>query len=101
MPPGLQRGATPEAQAAWEKLTPQQREVVKAKVNQVFEEARASAARAKAQAAAGRKTTATGHKTWQDLVKRKKTGREVDSTAFFTNQYGQQRQFSAKEREAI
>jgi hypothetical protein len=94
LPPSLRRGASPEARAAWEKLTPQQREVVKAKVNQLFEEARA-----KAQTTQGRAATATARKSWKDLIKRKKNGTELDSNAFFTNQNGQQRQFKDKERE--
>lgn len=99
LPASIRKGATPEAQAAWEKLTPEQREVVKAKVNSVFEEARAKAAREKAQSAENGSMQRASRKSWNDLIKLKKNGTEVDSTAFFTNQNGEQRQFNIKERE--
>lgn len=101
LPPNIRRGGTPEAKAAWDQLTPEQREVVKAKVNAIFEEARAKAVREKGQMTGNGRPGGAARKTWKDIIQLKKNGTEVDSTTVFTNQNGEQRQFSSKERESV
>src|ERR1041385_1505909 len=49
VPPGLQRGASPEAREAWEKLTPEQRAEVKARVDKAIADAKAQHDREKAE----------------------------------------------------
>ncbi|MBV9211193.1 MAG: hypothetical protein JOZ52_11215, partial [Acidobacteria bacterium] len=68
LPPSLQRGATPEAKAAWDKLTPEQRAVVKAKVDGLIETARADAARQQARSN-GNGTPGTARKSWKEIIK--------------------------------
>jgi hypothetical protein len=93
LPPGIKEGASPEARAAWEKLTPEQREMVKERVHKAIEEAKAQAAEKRAEK--------VSRKTWKDIIKGKKDGTEVETTTFFTDKEGQFQQFKSLEREAV
>lgn len=95
IPPGLQRGASPEAKEAWEKLTPEQRAEVKAKVDQSIAEAKAKHDREKAEKRAQKADV----KNWKDILKGKTPDDLPDSPLYFTDQHGgNAKVVNAKER---
>lgn len=84
IPPGLQRGASPEAKEAWEKLTPEQRAEIKERVDKSIAEAKAKHDREKAE----RRAAKADIKNWKDIIKGKTTDALPDSPLYFTDQHG-------------
>ncbi|MGB7926199.1 MAG: DUF4214 domain-containing protein [Pyrinomonadaceae bacterium] len=93
LPPNLERGATPEAKAAWEKLTPEQREEVKRNVDEAFKQAKEQAKQEKRDQKAERKT-------WKDIVKGKQKATEPETTLLFSDKLGGRKSIKANDREA-
>jgi len=91
LPPHLRRGATPEAKAAWEKLTPQQREQVKAKVHE-------SMGKAVQEHKEKKRAEKAERKGWKEIVKGRATEGAVEAEALFTDDRGERRSLKAKER---
>jgi hypothetical protein len=93
----LRRGATPEAKAAWDKLTPAQRAQIKDKIDKAISEAKAKHEREKAEKRAAKAEV----KNWKDILKGKATDTVPDSPLYFTDKHGGNgRLMHAKEREA-
>src|SRR5215207_2992337 len=78
----IRRGATPEAKAAWEKLTPAQRDQIKKKVDKSISEAKARHEREKEE----RRAQQADIKNWKDILKGKTTDALPDSPLYFTDQ---------------
>lgn len=97
LPESLKRGASPEAKAAWDKLTPQEREKVKAKVDKIFEEAKAKAVKEKE----ARRAQKRERKTWRDVIKGKSNDTGSDITLLFSDKQGTRKLIKAKESEAV
>lgn len=94
LPPGLERGASPEAKEAWEKLTPEQRAEVKNKVDEAFRQAKEKAKQEKRDQKAERKT-------WKDIIKGKQKDTEPETTLLFSDKVGGRKSIKAKDREAV
>jgi hypothetical protein len=84
IPPGLQRGASPEAKEAWEKLTPEQRAEVKARVDKSIEEAKARHDREKEE----KRAQKVERKNWKDILKGKDAESIPESPLYFTDKHG-------------
>lgn len=86
LPDSIKRGATPEAKAAWDKLTPEERERVKTKVDKIFEEAKA-----KAKAEKDKKDKEkVKRKSWKDIIKGRQSNTitATDTTFLFSDRLG-------------
>src|SRR5215207_2433088 len=94
----LRRGATSEAKAAWDRLTPAQRDQIKNKVDQAISEAKAKHEREKEERRAARADV----KNWKDIIKGKTTDALPDSPLYFTDKHGANgKVIHAKERERV
>lgn len=84
VPQGLRRGASPEAKEAWEKLTPEQRAEVKARVDKSIAEAKAKHDREKEE----KRAQKAERKDWKDILKGKDVESLPDSPLYFTDKHG-------------
>lgn len=96
LPDSLKRGASPEAKAAWEKLTPAERAKVKGKVDKLFEEAMAKALKDKD----AKRAQKARRKAWRDIIKGKGDAAH-DITLLFTDKQQNRKLVQAKESEAV
>ena len=80
----LRRGASPEAKAAWDKLTPAQREQIKTMVDKTISDAKAEHERQKAE----RRAAKADVKNWKDIIKGKANDNLPDSPLYFTDKNG-------------
>lgn len=100
LPESIKRGASPEAREAWEKLTPQQREEVKTRVDKIFAEAKEKAEKEHKDKGA-KPAQKVERKAWKDIMKGKQTSNGIDVTMRFTDQQGGEKFIKAKEEEGV
>jgi len=92
LPPELKRVADPRARAAWEKLTPRQHQLLRAKLQGIIATETEKYERDKA---ASRETL----KTWDDVIKREGLNSGEEETLTFTDAKGKTRTVKAKRRD--
>lgn len=97
LPASLKRGATPEAKAAWEKLTSEERAKVKGKVDKLFEEAMTKASKDKE----AKRAQKAQRKAWKDILKGKGDNTAHDITLLFTDKQQNRKLVQAKESESV
>ncbi len=95
LPEIIKRAKSPEARAAWEGLTPEQREQVKARVEAAFGQAKAKAEQEKE-----KRAQKAERKAWKDIIKDKKKDTDIETAAAFTDNDGAQQLIKGKERKA-
>jgi hypothetical protein len=98
IPASIRRGASPEAKAAWEQATPEQRAMVKDTIDKAISEAKAKHEKEK-QAKREQKAET---KNWKDILKGKPSESLPDTPLYFTDkQGGNAKVVRAKEREQV
>lgn len=91
LPPSARIGASPEAKAAWDKLTPEERK-------QVVEKFRALFAAAKEQANKENPFQQRPPKTWKETIRGGQSPADFDVTVAFTDRRGNRQLIRAKEQ---
>ena len=89
----VKRAKSPEAKAAWEKLPPELRDLVKTEVDKIIRQEEAKVAQQK-------RAQKAEQKTLKDAIKGKHESTDLDTSLSFSDNRGNRRLFKAKEREA-
>ena len=95
LPAVVERAKSPEARAAWEKLPPELREVVKTEVHKILDQETGKFLQQRREQKAQRKAE---RKTLKDAVKGKEGG-GIDTSLGFSDENGNRQFLKAKERE--